>query len=426
MFFSIRWKLSLALVGLSFGLVSAYILVARETFESDKISYVFESEQTQLEAIEKDFSAQIENGIFLSKSILSTFDSKTQKLTSAGEALFDGQKTVEAFELRDLKTNQVIASVIPTGVKFSKSDFTPENASIERLSIESLLPSQFLLRILQKSKGQDSTSRFQILMETEAHFPKVKNTEFILSKNGKIISQSAAGKSQFTTLTEEISRDRSEKTEILKYLGREYLVSHLGTRLGDFQLTAIISKDAALGALDLLYQRSLIFVFFSGFITIVLVLFLSGRITQSLELLTSAARRLGEGDFTDIPAIRSKDEVGILSRAFSQATIEIKRLLIETREKARMESEIKSASVIQETLLPKVSSFKTREGLNLSGFLMTATECSGDWWYYLDTDDRMLVAIWSGPHFDRTRQSCGKGEAWNFAETPAATAWSRI
>ena len=113
---------------------------------------------------------------------------------------------------------------------------------------------------------------------------------------------------------------------------------------------------------------------------------------KTLKILTESAIRLGQGDFSEPPKIKARDEIGILSGAFQKMTAEIQRLLSETRDKARMEAELKTASLVQESLLPNPPTHRRGE-ISLSGQLVTSTECGGDWWYYFEQGDDVYVAI---------------------------------
>ena len=71
---------------------------------------------------------------------------------------------------------------------------------------------------------------------------------------------------------------------------------------------------------------------------------------------------------------------------------EISRLIVETAEKARMESELATAKTVQETLFPEPNA--TMGNISISGHYTPASECGGDWWYYNETAEN--VQIWIG------------------------------
>ncbi|MEQ1666295.1 MAG: SpoIIE family protein phosphatase, partial [Bdellovibrionales bacterium] len=67
-------------------------------------------------------------------------------------------------------------------------------------------------------------------------------------------------------------------------------------------------------------------------------------------------------------------------------------LMSETAEKARMETELKTARTVQETLFPAAGLSNGR--FQLGGRIIAASECGGDWWYHFEVGDQ--VWIWVG------------------------------
>jgi len=63
------------------------------------------------------------------------------------------------------------------------------------------------------------------------------------------------------------------------------------------------------------------------------------------------------------------------------------------REQERMQNELATARLVQQSLLPKVS--ETHVGFfEIAGFFKSASECGGDWWQYIPlTDEKVLVLL---------------------------------
>ena len=85
-------------------------------------------------------------------------------------------------------------------------------------------------------------------------------------------------------------------------------------------------------------------------------------------------------------------KIKVLADGFNTMTGEIKRLLEETAEKARMESELNTARVVQSTLFPEQG--LKGKNFEVQGFYEPASECGGDWWYYTESKDS--VYLWIG------------------------------
>ena len=107
---------------------------------------------------------------------------------------------------------------------------------------------------------------------------------------------------------------------------------------------------------------------------------MSGSLLRHLGKLTQATIEISKGQFDLTLNIKSKDEFASLGKSFENMSKEIKRLLVETQEKARMESELKTAQMVQNTLFPP-GKFKT-DNLEVEGVHRSASECGGDWWFY--------------------------------------------
>jgi sigma-B regulation protein RsbU (phosphoserine phosphatase) len=160
----------------------------------------------------------------------------------------------------------------------------------------------------------------------------------------------------------------------------------------NFKLIALTPEADALGALSTLFNRSILFLFFSTFALIIISMIIARQMTAQLFLLTKAALQIGQGHFEAIPQIKSQDEMGVLSSAFNKMSGEILRLLNETRDKARMEAELKTAHLVQESLLPSQPDFKLNQ-IEINGLVVTSTECGGDWWHYFVKGNEIYVAI---------------------------------
>lgn len=83
----------------------------------------------------------------------------------------------------------------------------------------------------------------------------------------------------------------------------------------------------------------------------------------------------------------------ILASATTISLLNIE-LLEETAEKARMESELKTAETVQQTLFPK--SPLQLEGIEVFGFIQSASETGGDWYGYHQDVDSEKVSIYMG------------------------------
>ncbi len=100
---------------------------------------------------------------------------------------------------------------------------------------------------------------------------------------------------------------------------------------------------------------------------------------------------IARGNFKVAIDVKSGDEIGSLSDGFNKMAGEIQRLVLETAEKARMEGELKTAKLVQQTLFPN-DHLKDGE-IEIKGYYEPASECSGDWWYYKRIKNHTMFCI---------------------------------
>ncbi len=164
------------------------------------------------------------------------------------------------------------------------------------------------------------------------------------------------------------------------------------SQIGYFDLFFIsaVSEKAVFGFFEILYFKSTIlfcllisFVFLTG-------IFITHFTIQRLQNLTVAAKKVSTGDFNVEISTQGHDEVGLLSKAFSEMIHRIDILLSEVAGKARMEAELKTAQIVQSTLFPQNAAIMG--GLHINGFFKSASECGGDWWHY--SEDEKYVWVW--------------------------------
>ncbi len=136
-----------------------------------------------------------------------------------------------------------------------------------------------------------------------------------------------------------------------------------------------------------------------------LALFLVGRMTGNLKLLSFYARSLSRTDFHMVDEIRagikslagkSKDEIAGLADAFAfmigSLTGYIEKLKETTAAKEKIESELKIAHEIQMSMVPHPPGL-TRETFGLFAVLEPAREVGGDFYDFFFIDDTRLCLV---------------------------------
>ena len=125
-------------------------------------------------------------------------------------------------------------------------------------------------------------------------------------------------------------------------------------------------------------------------IAVVTSVVVSLSLTKPLLRLTRAARTLATGDFTvQIEGGDRSDEIGELSNAFIKMVSDLQRYIYEltetTKQKERVESELKLARNIQQSFIPK--QFPLLNNLEFYGLCDPAREVGGDFIDYIKLNE---------------------------------------
>ncbi len=114
-------------------------------------------------------------------------------------------------------------------------------------------------------------------------------------------------------------------------------------------------------------------------------------ITKSINLLTRGTQKIRKGDFSFRIKIKSGDQLQYLAESFNEMASGIKRLLIEEKEKQRLEEELRIARSIQLKLLPE-ENLETAE-FQIAAVNIPAEEIAGDYFDYFYGESRYLYIL---------------------------------
>jgi sigma-B regulation protein RsbU (phosphoserine phosphatase) len=156
------------------------------------------------------------------------------------------------------------------------------------------------------------------------------------------------------------------------------------------------SDDYVLQALNRMTLWVLAVGLIGSLVAMLLIRRSSSLVATPIEDLTESARQLARGDFDHpMPHSEREDEVGVMARAFDVARGSIKAQMREIAAMgdthARLESELRIASDIQQALLPRPSEFGAGGvHLGLHGMLVPAKTVGGDFYNFFERDGDAL------------------------------------
>jgi len=115
-------------------------------------------------------------------------------------------------------------------------------------------------------------------------------------------------------------------------------------------------------------------------------------ITYAVYNLYEGTQHVNRGNFKHRIAIKSKDQLAALQTSFNQMSESIERLILEQKEKERLENELAIAQEVQATLFPR--SQQKMEFLELHGVCKPARTVSGDYYDFLPCGgDRLGITL---------------------------------
>jgi len=133
----------------------------------------------------------------------------------------------------------------------------------------------------------------------------------------------------------------------------------------------------------------------AGFFAIIelIALIIGTRMTRTVTAAVAdlhvATRHVDRGDFSHRIPVKSSDQLADLARSFNSMTASIEKLMLEQREKQRLENELAIAQEVQDQLFPRQTA--GIESLEVHGFCRPARTVSGDYYDFLSASSHKLI-----------------------------------
>jgi phosphoserine phosphatase RsbU/P len=156
------------------------------------------------------------------------------------------------------------------------------------------------------------------------------------------------------------------------------LYGHLFAALGEF---AGLVVDALIG----------VAIFFAIIEAIALIIGtrMTRTVTAAVAQLHEATKHVDRGDFSHRIPVKSSDQLADLAISFNSMTASIEKLILEQKEKQRLENELAIAQEVQAQLFPRQVS--ELESLEVHGFCRPARTVSGDYYDFLSASSQKLI-----------------------------------
>jgi len=112
-------------------------------------------------------------------------------------------------------------------------------------------------------------------------------------------------------------------------------------------------------------------------------------VTAAVADLHNATKHVDRGDFSHRIPVKSSDQLADLAISFNSMTASIEKLILEQKEKQRLENELAIAQEVQAQLFPRQVS--ELESLEVHGFCRPARTVSGDYYDFLTASSHKLI-----------------------------------
>jgi phosphoserine phosphatase RsbU/P len=112
-------------------------------------------------------------------------------------------------------------------------------------------------------------------------------------------------------------------------------------------------------------------------------------VTGAVAQLYDATKNVDRGDFSHRIPVKSADQLAQLSLSFNAMTESIENLILEQKEKQRLEGELAIAQEVQAQLFPR--QVTELESLEVHGFCRPARTVSGDYYDFLTASSHKLI-----------------------------------
>jgi len=209
------------------------------------------------------------------------------------------------------------------------------------------------------------------------------NEGFLVDDHGKILTGTVPGKRLELAETDEPLERATLKAIKSKPYGTLLGIGHPPAKVSGFYRlqeapwTLVMIAPARKILAPILRFRFYYLICGAGFILLILVLIkvVTGRTVSAIKEVSRAADRIARGDFDQPLPVKTRDEVGDLTRSFNT-------MMEQLKERVRIKAALDLAMEVQQNLLPQKS--LALPGLDIAGRSLYCDETGGDYYDFLE------------------------------------------
>ncbi|MCB0417364.1 MAG: SpoIIE family protein phosphatase [Bdellovibrionales bacterium] len=424
----IRHKILLFIIALLIFALITYSLLATRLFNADKTAYIYETNALLVETLAADLQTSMASTLKTMEQISNATSHKAlsqegrsdfirtlfqsdpnlteitiYQMNQPGRSLASSDPILHMYKLDYLKLYELDKDFfmrLRANRNIPLARLEKQNVVLEDATIQGGAP---MIAVYLKTHSNSNESHVVVGNLRKDKIIGIFSrsdvyTSFLIDEFGEPLAQTSHGGdtlhlSQSKNFIKDILGSEFSKgaKEFVDEQGMSYIGAYNKFDLGKLSVFSYISKDKAFLAAKQLVEKTVLVGIMILLCSVIFSVLFSRRLTAALNRLYNATLKISRGEFDLKVDIKSRDEVGALSKAFDKMTEEIQRLLTETHEKAQIEKEIETAKTVQDNLFPHKTFLD--EKFQLSGYYTPASTCGGDWWGYIPVGNKVVILI---------------------------------
>jgi sigma-B regulation protein RsbU (phosphoserine phosphatase) len=408
---SLKWKITLSLIAVPMVSLLIFLGASYISFKEDRLAYIYESSLSQSRLLSKFATEKLSVHLSLAEQWAALFaanpeqnQEQVRNLIQTSNLRKEYREIYFVLYNTKMKTtlNQFFAfgasakSKIPLFLndidnllarfEKQKKHLFLENSDPDLWTMFSVFPAYDDLSVLVffNLENRWTKSKFPGQIVSESIWINDQGNILTMHKNLKVNSLKS-------TLNSALNAKSSAGSYMTQIEGINYIASFsFPNQFAIFPVT-LIKVSSAYESVDILLEKSIILLCMLISAAGLIGLTTGKKLTASLEYLLLATQSIAKGKFDTLLQMNSSDEVGTLAKSFNVMNTEIQKLIIQNKEAGRMEAELNLAKTVQDEINPNNNYYSPI--LQLEAYSQAASECSGDWWTYFETDEDFFVLI---------------------------------
>lgn len=394
---TLKTKILFAQIAIPLVILSILLYLSLDLFQKDKIAYIFDTSGTTANSIAAQITTQLSVAKEQGLIVLDRYLQKSSTQTAKPESFLAGFNNIEGVGV-------YVPNHTPYFIERTRGKYETSVSQSQKIQQWLLLkPNSSAPFVMDFNESNDSLifgfenhqTKLILFLKPSLLLSSIRRPGpfaiGLINSTHQLVARTESLPASVLTAIPFAYHDQSITKAVRNKSGEDYLVAYSPLEGFPFTVGVAIKKKDALKVVGALFKELILAFLVLISISIIFGVLITEEITQPLARILEATQQITEGFFDIKIKIRKRDEVGAIARSINIMAIEIKRLLIETEKKTKMEAELKVAQLLQSTFFPKP--FFDYHSCTVLGRFEPATECCGDWWFHFSHNNKIYFLI---------------------------------